>query len=255
VLQFYTPDEFRQRNEDRILAQRGRLKHMEVSAFDREIIARVNEKRRLRDSVLLHPSEMYRLFEPFWFQRAPITLVESFVRFEPMERREPWALRQQLPERYVAAKFYGNTALPDTPENRVFTASFLADLTQHIDVVLLNTGHRFDDHHDFSPQVRGRLHSVEHLMRPIDNLAVQTQIISHAEAFVGTYGGFSYLAPLVGTDTLAFYSHPTGFRFDHLEVAKRVFAGLGRGTFVELDVRAVDAVKLGFGGGVKVPAS
>jgi len=166
-----------------------------------------------------------------------------------------------LPERYVAAKFYGNTALPDTPDNRAFTTSFLADLAQHTDVVLLNTGHRFDDHDDFSPQIRGRLHSVEHLMRPTDNLAVQTQIISHAEAFVGTYGGFSYLAPLCGTNTLAFYSHPSGFRFDHLEVAKRVFAGLQRGTFVEVDVRGLDTLKLGFGGpstvlgagGVKVP--
>jgi hypothetical protein len=94
---------------------------------------------------------------------------------------------------------------------------------------------------------------VEHLMRPIDNLTVQTQIISGAEAFVGTYGGFSYLAPLVGTNTLAFYSHPTGFRFDHLEVAKRVFAGLNRGTFTEVDVRGVDALKLGFGTGLNVP--
>ena len=247
VLEFFTPDEFRQRNDERILAQRGRLKHMEISAFDRDIIERVRAKRRLGKVELLHPSEMYRLFEPFWFQRAPITLVESFVRFAPLPPLEPWPLRRQLPERYVAAKFYGNTALPDTPENRAFTASFLSDLAQHTDVVLLNTGHRFDDHEDFSAQVRGRLHTVEHLMRPTDNLTVQTQIISGAEAFVGTYGGFSYLAPLVGTNTLAFYSHPTGFRFDHLEVAKRVFAGLNRGTFVEVDVRGVDALKLGFG--------
>ena len=115
-------------------------------------------------------------------------------------------------------------------------------------MVLLNTGHRFDDHEDVAPQARGRVHLVEHLMAPADNLTVQTQIIAHAEAFVGTYGGFSYLSPLVGTDTLAFYSHPTGFRFDHLEVAKRVFSGLRGGAFVELDTRALDLVTLGFSG-------
>ena len=76
-----------------------------------------------------------------------------------------------------------------------------------------------------------RVHSVEHLMRPEDNLAVQTEIIRNAEAFVGTYGGFSYLAPLCGVNTLAFYSHASGFRFDHLEVAKRVFSALRCGTF------------------------
>jgi hypothetical protein len=198
--------------------------------------------------VLLHPSEMYRLFEPFWFQRAPITLVEAFTQFVKIPPQEPWALRQQLPERYVAAKFYGNSALPDTAENRAFIASFLSELTRHVDVVLLNTGVRFDDHEDIPPQLRGRVHSIEHLMRPDDNLAVQTQVIRHAEGFVGTYGGFSYLAPLCGTDTLAFYSHPTGFRFDHLEVAKRVFSGLRGGAFVELDTRAVDVVALGFAG-------
>jgi hypothetical protein len=256
VLRYYTPDEFRQRNEERILAQRGRLKHMEVSAFDREIIARVKQERRLQDAVLLHPSEMYKLFEAFWFQRAPITLVESFTQFAAIPAPSgPWPLRSQLPERYVAAKFYGNTALPDTPENRAFIASFLSDLAQHIDVVLLNTGVRFDDHEDIPPLARGRLHTVEHLMRPEDNLAVQTEIIRHAEAFVGTYGGFSYLAPLVGTDTLAFYSHPGGFRFDHLEVAKRVFAGLRCGPFVELDIRAVDAVALAFNGRLRSPVA
>ena len=248
VLSFYTPDQFRERNEERIIAQRGRQKHMEVSAFDQEIITRVKQERHLRDAVLLHPSEMYRLFEGFWFQRAPITLVESFTQFTKIPPLEPWTRRHELPERYVAAKFYGNSALPDTPENRAFIARFLSELTQHVDVVLLNTGHRFDDHEDVPAQARKRIHSVEHLMRPDDNLTVQTQIIRHAEAFTGTYGGFSYLAPLCGVDTLAFYSHPSGFRVDHLEVAKRVFTGLQAGAFVELHTRATGVVSLAFAG-------
>jgi hypothetical protein len=92
------------------------------------------------------------------------------------------------------------------------------------------------------------VHTIDHLMTPVHNLAVQTQVIRGARAFVGTYGGFSYLAPLCGVNTLAFYSHPGGFRFDHLDVAKRVFSGLGAGSFVELDLRSVDTVRLGFGG-------
>jgi hypothetical protein len=251
VLSYYTPDEFRRRNEERIAAQYGRLKHLEVSSFDRDIIARVTEARGLHGAAVLHPSEMYRLFEHFWFQRAPVTLVEAFTSFAPLPPTEPLALRSALPARYVAAKFYGNSALPETPENRAFVASFLADLAQHVDVVLLNTADRYDDHADYPAALKGRIHTIEHLMRPHNNLAVQTQVIRHAEAFVGTYGGFCYLAPLAGVDTLAFYSHPTGFRFDHLEVAKRVFSGLRCGAFVELETRASGVVKLGFGGGVK----
>ena len=83
---------------------------------------------------------------------------------------------------------------------------------------------------------------------PETNLDVQTRIIAGAEAYVGTYGGFSYLAPFVGTHALTFYSHITGFRFDHLEVAKRVFSGLREGSFVEIDLRSMDLMRLGLGG-------
>ena len=248
VLSLYTPAEFRARNDERILEQQGRQKHLHVSAFDREVIKRVSAKRGLKGAELLHPSAMYRLFEHFWFQRAPVTLIESFTSFSVIPPIGAWPLREQFPDRYVAVKFYGNGALPDTPENRAFVSSFLSDLAQRIDIVLLNTSDRYDEHHEFPAQLRGRVHTIEHLCRPDDNLTVQTQVIRHAEAFIGTYGGFSYLAPLLGVDALAFYSHPTGFRFDHLEVAKRVFSGLRCGAFVALETQAADVVKLGFGG-------
>jgi hypothetical protein len=247
VLSFYSPEEFRTRNDARIVEQRGRLKHVEISSFDREIIAKVTEKRGLSGVRLLHPSTMYRLFDHFWFQRVPITLIEAFTSFGALPPVELGDLRSVLPDRYVAAKFYGNTALPDTPENHAFVASYLEELTRHIDVVLLNTGQRFDDHEDIAQGSRGRIHTIDHLMTPATNLDVQTRIIAAAEAYVGTYGGFSYVAPLSGTHALTFYSHITGFRFDHLEVAKRVFSGLRKGSFVELDLRSVDMLRLGFG--------
>ena len=247
VLSFYSPDEFRSRNEARIVEQRGRLKHVEISSFDREIIAKVTEHRGLTGVRLLHPSIMYRLFDHFWFQRVPITLVEAFTSFGPLPPVDLGDLRPHLPQRYVAAKFYGNTALPDTPENHAFVASYLEELTRHTDVVLLNTGQRFDDHDDIAKASRGRIHTIDHLMTPATNLDVQTRIIAAAEAYVGTYGGFSYVAPLSGTHALTFYSHTTGFRFDHLELAKRVFSGLRKGSFVELDLRSIDLLRLGFG--------
>jgi hypothetical protein len=248
ILSFYTPDEFRARNDARIIEQRGRLKHVEISSFDREIIAKVSERRGLSGVRLLHPSTMYRLFDHFWFQRAPVTLIEAFTSFGALPPVETGDLRSRLPERYVAAKFYGNTALPDTPDNHAFVASYLEELTRHVDVVLLNTGQRFDDHEDMAKVNRSRIHTVDHLMTPATNLDVQTRIIAAADAYVGTYGGFSYVAPLAGTHALTFYSHITGFRFDHLEIAKRVFSGLRKGSFVEVDLRSLDLLRLGFGG-------
>jgi hypothetical protein len=92
-------------------------------------------------------------------------------------------------------------------------------------------------------------------MTPANNLAVQTAVIRHAEAYVGTYGGFSYLAPMVGTDAVTFYSDPGAFRFDHLEVAKRVFAALGAGGFSEIDIRRMRALDAAFGSGRSVAAA
>ncbi len=117
--------------------------------------------------------------------------------------------------------------------------------------MLLDTGVRFDDHDDYPRSARGRLYTLDRLMTPATNLAVQTAAIRGADAYFGTYGGFCYLAPLCGTDAVTFYSHPQGFRFDHLEIAKRVFAGLGGGTFTEVDARRMNALQRAFGESVR----
>jgi hypothetical protein len=254
IFSFCTPDDLRASNQKRIDEQGGRLKHVAASDFDREIVDRVQRRRGLSGAELLHPSLMYALFDQFWLQRAPLTLVEAFTVFAPMAPVPASGIRSSLPARYVAAKFYGNTALPPDANARAFAANYLSELVEHTDVVLLNTAQQFDDHDDFAPGVHPRLHRIDHLMPAERNLAVQTEVIQHADGFVGTYGGFSYLAPLCGVNTLAFYSRADGFRFDHLDVAKRVFASLRGGTFTEIDIRALDVLGLGFGGRAQADA-
>jgi hypothetical protein len=223
------------------------MKHVDVGDFDDEIVGRVRAARRLSKVKMLHPSLMYRLFRVFWRQQAPMTIVEAFSVFRPLRKLPLGDLAPRLPREYVAVKFYANAGLPDNPKNRAFIAATLAELTRTTDVVMLNTADRYDDHSDFAPVRRERLHTVEHLMTPQNNLEVQTRIICGARAFVGTYGGFSYLAPFHGVDTMSFYSHPAAFRFDHMEVAKRVFASLKSASFVPLDVKDVDVLRLGLG--------
>ena len=247
ILSLYGADDFRLRNEARVHDQKGRLKHVDIGEFDGEIIERVKQARGLGKVKTLHPSLMYNLFNVFWRQQAPITLVEAFSVFRQLPKLPLGELASHLPREYVAVKFYANSALPHSAANSTFMAQVLADLTQTTDVVLLNTGQRYDDHSDFAPLRRERLHTVEHLMTPETNLDVQTRIICDAKAFVGTYGGFSYLAPFYGTNTVAFYSNPTAFRFDHLEVSKRVFSSLKSASFVPLDIRDIDVIRLSLG--------
>ncbi|MGE3274294.1 MAG: hypothetical protein AB7O67_04225 [Vicinamibacterales bacterium] len=254
VFEFYAPDEFRARNDQRILQQGGLQKHVEIADFDQEIIDRVRQAQGLGDVEVLHPSLMYKLFRIFWRLQASVGLVQGFTVHKRVERPPLGELAAALPREYVAVKFYTNNSFPDTPQNQAFIGSYLAQLSATRDVVLLNTGVRFDDHDDFQPANRSRIHTVEHLMTPATNLDVQTRIIAGAQAFVGTYGGFSYLAPLLGVNTLAFFSDGSGFRVDHLEIAKRVFTDLNAASFLPLDLQDLDVLRVGLGVGEGVTA-
>jgi hypothetical protein len=114
--------------------------------------------------------------------------------------------------------------------------------------VLLNTPFAVDDHRD-AESSGGRVASIGSHMAPVRNLAVQTAVIARARAFVGTYGGYSYLSPFCGVPSLAFYSEPT-FKVHHLQVAQHVFARLGGPTVVPLNVSAVPVLRLALSGGL-----
>ena len=89
------------------------------------------------------------------------------------------------------------------------------------DVVLLSTGLLVDDHEEWATR-QDRVHSIGHLLRPEDNLAVQTRIIAGSRGLVATYGGFSYLGALLGVPTLTFYELEQTVPV-HLDVLRAAF--------------------------------
>jgi len=106
----------------------------------------------------------------------------------------------------------------------------------------LNTPFAVDDHRDVEAS-GGRVSTIAAHMSPERNLAVQTAVIARARAFVGTYGGYSYLAPFCGVPSLAFYSEPS-FKMHHLHVAQQIFTKLGGASLVPLDVASAPLVRL-----------
>jgi hypothetical protein len=54
-------------------------------------------------------------------------------------------------------------------------------------------------------------------------LAEQSAVVGRAERFIGTYGGFAYLAPLLGISGLSVYSDIGRIVPMHMDVAFRVF--------------------------------
>jgi ADP-heptose:LPS heptosyltransferase len=173
--------------------------------------------------------------------------VDTFASFERLPPIDTSDLAAELPADYVAVRFYFNESFPDTEENKQFVTRLIETLTERGDVVLLNPDLHIDDHWEMQIARNPRIHSVDRLMTPRNNLEIQTKVIARSRAFVGTYGGLSYLAPMYGVTALAFYSHREKFSPQHLEVARRVFGGFRRGSYVVLDTSDVEVLGLAFG--------
>jgi hypothetical protein len=125
--------------------------------------------------------------------------------------------------------------------------STVRSLAATTDVVLLNTGIRVDDHQDFTPGRESRIHTVDDLMTPEHNLDIQTAVIANARAFIGTYGGYSYLAPLCRVPAVAFYSVRDAFYAVHRELAERILRDVDGGSLVTMDVKDAALVRESLG--------
>ena len=231
-----SPEEFRSATNQEERKQRRR------SALDERVVEAAKARLRLDDAEVLHPELMYRMFMPFWRDEAGFARLEQFTTFRrltpPLD-----ALPAGLPSDYVAVRFYFSQCFPDTPGNRDFLRSVVASLAERGPVVVLNPGLRVDDHMDFVPAVAERVHTIADGLAAERNLAVQSAVIAGARAFVGTYGGYSYLAPFYGVPALAFYSERT-FKLHHLHVAQRVFERLGSATVLPIDTAHAPIVQL-----------
>jgi hypothetical protein len=230
------PAEFARRN-----AARGVTKQYEPSDLDRDVLAAVARRLGTSDFEVLHPGLMYRLFTLYWSGQRAMGFVDAHTRFTRME--PPLAIDPALlPRDYVAAKFYAARSLPDTPEVRARVQSMVAAVSERMPVVLLDTGLILDEHADYDLQ-GGRVISARSWMTPRNNLAVQTQIIAGARAFIGTCGSLAWLAPRLGVDTSALYIDPKWLHA-HLAVAMRASHKLGAGRFAVADLRALEPIGL-----------
>jgi len=214
-----------------------------ISTFDRQLLSRVLAESGLCRVRLLHPQVMYRLFTAYWKEEAVFEPIDAFLRYRPLSSPPPHPVTTTLPTEYIAAKFYFSQSFPDSPENRAFVQRTIATAAAQAPVVLLSTGAHVDDHRD--AEVGGpRVQTVTTDVR--DNLAAQSAIVAGARGFIGTYGGFSYLAPLYGVDSLSFFSARDRLVPFHLDHALRTFGTMGAGRFLACDVADAHLVTLAF---------
>jgi len=228
ALSFMSPDEFKRRNQDRH-GQFGEQKQVAPASLDEEIVRCVRRAEGQEVSVL-HPSTMYRLFAPYWWGHQPLEWVRRYTRFVPLQ---PPSLGGNLPASYTAVKFYFSDCFKDTPGNRAFVDNTIRGLAEEGPVISLSTGVTVDDHVPCEPDVSA-MQGIRHLLTPESNLAVQSAIVAGARRFVGTYGGFAYLAPLCGVPAVSYYSNPDGFSTRHLDFVRDVLTSKGESDLLQV---------------------
>ena len=234
--------QFRKRNDAR-WRDGGNQKQMVSGTFDEFIVNLVKDRRGLTDVNVIHPSIMYRLLRYYWYEKGAISLLNKHSVYRTMPATGGDALAKTLPEKFIAVRFYFRPSFPDTPENRGLIVRLIKRLANRMPVVLLNTGLSVDDHRDFDPGVGRGIHTVDHLMTPTTNLEVQSSIIARSRAFVGTYGGLSYLGPFYGVPTIGLFSNEAELVPTHLDVSRRLARHLGT-SLVTLDVKELSMVEL-----------
>ena len=226
IFDYLTPEEFRRRHDERVAAN-GEQKQTQVLAFERQVLRELTTDVHSRS--MLHPSTMYGLFNPFWWGHVDDEWVHRFAKYEPLKAAFDTGAGFGWPEPgtpYVAVKFYFNDCFPDTPENRAFVRRTLQALSARGPVVSLATNLRLDDHASHDAESI-EVHTLPHDMHPRDNLALQTAIVAGASAFVGTYGGFSYLAPFLNVKSTAYFSDADGYSARHLVMARSALESIG----------------------------
>jgi hypothetical protein len=232
ILDVMTPDEFHQWTSgggDGGDALEGFRKPFAAGPFETTVLDKVVKKAGIDDYRVIMPSAMYSLLRNVWRSRFGKDELERHL--APTRIAPPAPLELPFEGPYVVAKFYHSSVFPKIPETEAFAVSLIRQLAARNHVVLLSNVVQLDDHSTLRLGRGGsryRIFDASQLYGPRDNLAKQTALVAHAKELHGTYGGFSYLGPLLGVDTVA-YIGKYDFLSTHLDLAWTTFDKIGGG--------------------------
>lgn len=221
-----TPEAFRAEHDARV-REIGEQKQTRLAEFERRLIAGAAASSRTTEWSLIHPSTMYELFRPFWWGHVGSEWIHRHARYRRLTPpAAPGEVNLDASRGFAAVKFYFNECFPATDGDRAIARETLRGLTAASPVITLSTGLNIDDHGGCAIEGPGIQHLPEGLP-PARNLDVQSAVVSRARAFVGTYGGFAYLAPFYGVPSVALFRNPEGFSRRHLAIAHDAFERIG----------------------------
>jgi len=235
-----TPQEFTARND----ARRGDAdqKQLRLSDLDDELLSRARATLGVPSASVCHPSTMFRLLRQFWLGNDALQYVLDYTDYKSISDVGDVQL-PPLPDQFIAVKFYAGRALVDTPAHREQLRRLVERLATKHPIVTLNTNLAFDEHADYVLQQVPGLITLDRWMTPQNNLAVQTEVIRRASLFVGTCGSVAWLAPMLGTDTLAVYADDH-FLTPHLFAARHAYRSMRASRFTAVDLAVFDQIDI-----------
>ena len=200
-------------------------KHILFSEWDKTMLARAESGFGISNAHYLHPKEMFQVFAEMWGDWGSRNNY-GMLRYARMRKPEKDNKAQfKLPDRYVLCRFYSSKCFKVDEESIAQIRDLLDMLSREIHVVMLAPGFDLDDHSDI--RITSANITVIDKLPFADNLAIQTALVANAELFVSTYGGLSYLGPLVNVPTLALYTNEK-FLPSHLETMLRTARALNQ---------------------------
>jgi hypothetical protein len=234
------PEEFAARNEAR--RRDNDQKQLAFSDFDHEILTRARARLGIDSAAVCHPSTMFRLLRQFWLGNDSLQAVLDYTEYERVTAIAAVDL-PKLPDTFVAVKFYTGRALMDTPTHRDQLRCLVERISRRHTVVALNTNLSLDEHADYVFKDVPGLITLDGWLTPQNNLAVQTEVIRRATRFVGTCGSLAWLAPMLGTETLAVYADDH-FLTPHLYAARHAYNSMDAARFTPMDLAVLDQVDI-----------
>lgn len=237
IFDLLAPEEFHQRNESRE-GEAGGKKQIRASSMDHAILAAAARQAGVENPAVLHPHLMYQLMRGFWRGRFPLSFVEGHCDFSPLSTDDAAPLELPFDGPFYTAKFYYSSCFPETRANAALVSRLLRGLARRRPVVLLGTGLKVDDHDDWQGDEAHNVYSARPWLTAQNNLAVQSALVARSSGLYCTYGGFSYLAPMLGRPVTSIYSEQN-FVPSHLQLAESAFNAGGQGRFAAAPAEAL----------------
>ena len=217
----------------------GDQKQLGINAFDLEILDRVRQQVGA-DSHVCHPSTMFRLLRRFWLGTESLQHVLDHTRYRMMPETSA-VPGPVMPDSFVAVKLYTGRALPGDALTREAVRALVERVRRGRPVVMLDTGISLDEHSDYALGGLTDVVTLDGWLTPQNNLGIQTEVIRKADLFVGTCGSVAWLAPMLGTDTLALY-RDDHLLAPHLYAARQIYPSIAAASFTPVDVGALQAL-------------